>query len=93
MTDRAELVSFVLAVADALERRELSGASGGLRVVARSLAECRCSVDDDGPRCEGCNTELAYAGNGRPPRWCSQRCRDRARRPSRKVPANDTVGA
>lgn len=93
MTDRAELVSFVLAVADALERRELSGASGGLRVAARALAECRCSVEDDVPRCEGCDAELAYAGNGRPRRWCSQQCRDRARRPSRKLPANGTVGA
>lgn len=43
-------------------------------------------MDDEPIHCRACGREVAYGGQGRPPRFCSAACRQRAYRARQRVP-------
>lgn len=93
MTTDADLSRDLIKLADEMDEDSLLGTwenSGLLRRVARRLVERGETVlrveefdDDDRPRACRCGAPLPYSGRGRPREWCSERCRDVARK-SRK---------
>lgn len=60
---------------------------GIIRLAARRLVEqaaqldlATVDVDGDATTCQGCGGPVVQPDTGRRRKWCSERCRDRARR-------------
>lgn len=81
-----KLVQFLTLAANELEEaaraEKMFMYAGVLRSAAKLVPQVDNGYPDDPERCPGCGGSLpSYAGRGRPRTWCSERCRDRYRRP------------
>ena len=73
----ADLARLGLRLADELERRLGVVSAGVVRALARRV-QLGPTPRPDG--CAGCGAPLEHPPTGRPRKWCSERCRRRARR-------------
>jgi hypothetical protein len=90
-----DLVAALLFVAEDLDARHYPFA-GAVRQGARRITELEAIGSAVGPvkfsapgpnACERCGAPLEQRSTGRPRKWCSESCRDLAR----KVPGNATL--
>jgi hypothetical protein len=92
MTDD-DLVRLLLDSADSAENKSATTSAGIVRIGARRIVELsdenevlrervQAITTPDG--CARCGGPIVQSGIGRPKRWCSERCRDAARK-SRNV--------
>lgn len=77
MTDRCQLARQLAWIAQHLDSKGYLFVAP-LRSAARALLEVPDDTEQEG--CAGCATELMQPATGRRRRWCSERCRSRARR-------------
>jgi uncharacterized protein with PIN domain len=79
VTPERSLSLALLIVAQDLDRR-LYPFAAVIRRAARELAELEAhSTDTDDSRCPSCGGEVIQPPTGRPRRYCSRQCRNRAR--------------